>query len=147
MASRPPDSTDFGFLIYDVGRLMRSQFMEQLLSFGLTEAHWRAIGHLSRMEGCRQADLAQALQIRPITLARVIDKLEASGLVCRHQNSGDRRAVSLYLTEKSRPLLDTIDTIRERLQKKALQGINPGETEKLMAMLVNVQKNLSAEEN
>lgn len=137
-------SLEFGFLIYDVTRLLRNRVMDSLGDIGMTEAQWRAIAHLSRMEGCRQADLAQALQIRPITLARVIDRLEAASLVQRRQHSDDRRAFSLYLTARAKPILKILDGLRVDLHEQALQNVSPGDREKLMAILETIQQNLSS---
>jgi MarR family transcriptional regulator, transcriptional regulator for hemolysin len=140
----PDPYSDLGFLIYDIARLMRSRAKDKLGQLDMTEAQWRAIAHLSRMEGCRQADLAQALEIRPITLARVIDKLEAANLVSRQPNAEDRRAFCLYLTEEAKPLVATLEQLREELRELALDSVEPRHRADLMAALAVIRENLSS---
>ena len=65
-----------GFLVADLARLLRRSMDRRLQSLGLTQAQWRAIVHLSRSEGITQAMLAEALEIQPITLTRLIDRME-----------------------------------------------------------------------
>jgi len=132
-----------GFLIYDISRLMRSSIMERLGDLGLTEAQWRAIAHLARMEGCRQTDLAQSLEIRPITLGRVVDRLEASGFVERRQHPTDRRAVTLHLTPSAGPLVNRLRELGQELREYALQGIDVADRQHLNRMLVRMRDNLS----
>lgn len=132
-----------GFLIYDISRLMRGSIMERLGDLGLTEAQWRAVAHLTRMEGCRQTDLAQSLEIRPITLGRVVDRLEASGFVERRQHPTDRRAVTLHLTPEAGPLVKRLRELGQELREHALQGIDAEDREKLGRMLVRMRDNLS----
>ncbi|MGD2129160.1 MAG: MarR family transcriptional regulator [Lysobacterales bacterium] len=134
-----------GFLIYDISRLMRSSIMERLGDLGLTEAQWRAIAHLTRMEGCRQTDLAQSLEIRPITLGRVVDRLEASGFVERRQHPTDRRAVTLHLTPSAGPLVNRLRELGQELREYALQGIDVADRQHLNRMLVRMRDNLSRE--
>ena len=78
----------------------------RLQSLGLTQAQWRAIVHLSRSEGMTQATLAESLEIQPITLTRLIDRMESAGWVERRTHPLDRRAVQLYLTPQSQPILE-----------------------------------------
>lgn len=140
-ATRPT----LGFLIYDIGRLMRSAMADNLGDLGLTEAQWRAVAHLTRMQGCRLTDLAQALQIRPITLGRVIDRLEQSGFVERRQHPTDRRAVTLHLTRRSGPLVRQLRTLGAELYETALRGIPAAERERLLALLIAMRDNLGGE--
>jgi len=142
----PTAAPTLGFLIYDIGRLLRASMMKRLGDLGLTEAQWRAIAHLTRMEGCRQTDLAQALQVRPITLARVIDKLETAGMVERRQHPDDRRAVSLYLTADSAPLVSTLRGLSAVLQEHAMQGMEAGDRQRLYAMLLAMRDNLAGDD-
>ena len=132
-----------GFLIYDISRLMRRSIMERLGDLGLTEAQWRAIAHLARMEGCRQTDLAQSLEIRPITLGRVVDRLEASGFVERRQHPTDRRAVTLHLTPSAGPLVNRLRELGQELREYALQGIDVADRQHLNRTLVRMRDNLS----
>lgn len=132
-----------GFLIYDVGRLLRSNWGERADGVGMTEAQWRTIAHLTRMEGCRQTDLAQTLQIRPITLARVIDRLEAAGLVERKRHATDRRALTLHLTERAAPFIERLGRRGEELNRQALKGIPAAEQAQLLQLLERIRDNLA----
>ena len=106
----PPVLTDriLGFLVSDIARLLRRGMDRRLQSLGLTQAQWRAIVHLSRSEGMTQATLAESLEIQPITLTRLIDRMEAAGWVERRPDPTDRRARLIYLTDKAKPLLDQL---------------------------------------
>jgi len=146
MNSPPTTAPTLGFLIYDIGRLLRAAMMKRLGDLGLTEAQWRAIAHLTRMQGCRQTDLARALQVRPITLARVIDRLEMAGLVERRQHPDDRRAVSLYLAAGSAPLVSTLRKLSTVLQEHAMQGMEAGDRQRLYAMLLAMRDNLAGDD-
>jgi DNA-binding MarR family transcriptional regulator len=132
-----------GFLIYDIGRLLRANWIEHAQDLEMTEAQWRTIAHLTRMEGCRQTDLAQTLQIRPITLARVIDKLESAGLVQRKRHATDRRAFTLHLTREAAPFIATLSKRGDTLNKRALNGISPAEMAQLLRQLERIRGNLA----
>src|SRR5690349_13364961 len=98
----------FGFLLHDIARLMRKNFNHRVQSLGLTQAQYRVILHLSRCEGIQQVALAEILDVQPITLARLLDKLEIAQMIERRRDPGDRRAFCLYLTPSAYPLLETI---------------------------------------
>jgi len=133
-----------GFLLSDVSRLMRRRFDERARSVGATRAQWRALTTLSRNEGLNQGALADLLEVEPITLCRMIDRLEESGLVERRRDPNDRRAWLPYLTDKSRPLLDDLRTVAGEMIDQALAGIAPAERERLGAVLETIRANLIA---
>ncbi len=97
MPPSPWTDRTLGFLVSDIARLLRRNMDRRLQSLGLTQAQWRAIVHLSRSEGMTQAMLAESLEIQPITLTRLIDRMESAGWVERRTHPLDRRAVQLYL--------------------------------------------------
>src|SRR4030095_11419301 len=101
-----------GFLLNDAARLMRKDFERRTRSVGLTRAQWQTLFHLARNEGCNQVPLADLLEVEPITLARVVDKLEACGLVERRPDPSDRRARLLFLGERAPPLLAQVGGLR-----------------------------------
>src|SRR3546814_3403683 len=88
----------FGFLFHDCARLTRREFERRARAIGLTRAQWAAIAHLRRNEGCNQSTLADLLDVEPITLARLLDRMETAGLVKRQPDPKDRRARLVYLT-------------------------------------------------
>src|SRR5262245_38847974 len=103
-----PIPTTPGFLIHDVARLLRRNFTRRLQGLNLTQAECRALMHLARSEGLRQVDLAELLEIQPITLARLIDELGAAGHVERRPDPSDRRAFRLFLTPAAKPVVAQI---------------------------------------
>src|SRR5580700_1653429 len=94
-----------GHLIHEVARLWRKRFEQNIRNCGLTRSQWQAIAYLSKHEGIHQAALAELLEIEPITLVRILDKLEDRGLIERRQHRTDRRIWLLFLKDTARPLL------------------------------------------
>jgi DNA-binding MarR family transcriptional regulator len=133
-----------GFMLSDVSRLMRRRFDERARTVGATRAQWRTLTTLSRNEGLNQGALADLLEVEPITLCRMIDRLEESGLVERRRDPNDRRAWLLYLTAKSRPLLDDLHAVAGEMIEQALAGIAPGDRERLGDLLNTIRANLIA---
>jgi DNA-binding MarR family transcriptional regulator len=135
-----------GFLVGDVARLLRRNFDQRVQDLGLTQAQWRAIAQLSREEGIKQVVLAERLEIKPMTLARLVDRLEAAGWVKRRRDREDRRASRIYLTEKSQPILSEMTArVRETIDE-ALSGISAAHRALLMDMLLSMKTNLAAAE-
>lgn len=89
-------------LLYDVSRLIRRRFGEQIADLGMTEPQWRVLGFLHRSEGLSQTELAELLGIRKAPLGEQIDRLEVAGVVERRPDPGDRRVRRLYLTARGR---------------------------------------------
>ncbi|BAL25220.1 MarR family winged helix-turn-helix transcriptional regulator [Azoarcus sp. KH32C] len=134
----------FGFLLSDTARLLRRAFEQSVQNTPITLAQARALVYLARNEGIRQVDLADLLEIQPMTLARLIDQLAAENLVERRQDPTDRRAYRLYLTEKAGAHLDAIAEVAEGLRNRALDGISDEDREQVMAVLRRVRQNLAA---
>ena len=140
-----PDT--FGFLIHDVARLLRRNFNRHVQSFGMTQEQCRVILHLSRHEGIQQVDLADLLEIKPITLARLLDKLQESGLIERRRNPDDRRAFRLYLTGSAHPVVQRIMTIGAATRADANRDISTADLEKLFSVLSHLKANLLSSEH
>lgn len=134
---------NLGFLMYEVSRLLRRELDRRLKPLGLTQVQWRTLALLSRCEGVKQSTLADALEVRPITLARMVDRLEAAGWVERRTDPGDRRACPLYLTAKAQPLLKQIQAQAREVRREALAGLPPEVRETLMDALCSIKENLS----
>lgn len=117
-------SDSLGFLLSDVSRLMRRRFDERARQVGATRAQWRTLVTLSRNEGLNQGALADLLEVEPITLCRMIDRLEESGLVERRRDPADRRAWQLFLTDKSKPMLADLKAMGDELIEQVLTGID-----------------------
>jgi len=138
----------FGFLIHDVARLLRKNFNRRVQSHGMTQEQCRVILHLSRNEGVQQVELAELLEIKPITLARLLDKLEESALIERRRNPDDRRAFCLYLTPGAHAVLQNILAIGAATRADANRDISAADLQKLFSVLLRLKTNLlNAEEH
>jgi MarR family transcriptional regulator for hemolysin len=130
------------FSISDVGRLLRTYADQKARHFGMTRAQWAVLLRLERREGLKQSDLAEDLDIQPITLTRLVDRLCDSGLIERRADPNDRRAKRLYLTAAARPLLDHISEQVEELAETVLAGLDPAANAALVAHLGRARENL-----
>jgi DNA-binding MarR family transcriptional regulator len=113
----------------------------------MTRAQWAVLVRLQRREGVNQSELAEALDLAPITLARLIDKLSAGGLVERRDDDTDRRANRLYLTEKATPTLEKLGALGEEMLGKALAGLGADQIAQLTAGLERIKANIKTELN
>jgi DNA-binding MarR family transcriptional regulator len=132
-----------GFLIADASRMLRRVFNERVTHLGLTQAQWRALVHLSRNEGLNQVSLADLLDVQPITVARLIDKLVAADLVERRPDPNDRRAQRLFLTAKAAPMLTQIWDVADETYEVVLKGLTPEDRDQLIELLMRVRVNIS----
>lgn len=138
---------NFGFLLYDAARLMRRNFDRRARSLGLSRAQWSVLAHLARREGVKQAELAETLDVQPITLARQIDRLERGGWVRRCADPVDRRVRRLYLSELAGPILAELRMLGRETRAEALQGLSREERQCLIQMLARIRDNLSSSES
>lgn len=138
-------SDGIGFLIGDVSRMMRRRFDERARTIGVTRTQWRALVTLAREEGLQQGVLAERIEVEPITLCRMIDRLAEAGLVERRRDPADRRAWNIYLTDRSRPLLDRLRAVADELFAAALDGIDDRDSAVLTATLERIRANLSTD--
>lgn len=143
MLTRTDPSYGIGFLLADSNRMLRRIFNERITPLGLTQAQWRALVHLSRNEGLNQVNLAELLEVQPITVARLIDKLVAAGLVERRPDPNDRRAQRLFLTERATPVLDRIWEIAEETYDTVFAGLSTDECVALADLLTRMRTNLA----
>lgn len=145
MSQKPYDpERSIGALITDLSRLVRRTFNRHLRDTELTQSQWQAIAYLRRWEGINQAALAELMEIQPITLARLIDRMAAAGWVERRPDPRDRRAVQLFLTDKTQPILANMRAAGTLFQEQALAGINAAERQQLIAILGRIKANLSS---
>ncbi len=133
----------FGFLLHDTARLLRRDFERRSKSTGLTRAQWSVLAYVARNQGSNQAALADMLEIEPITLVRLLDKLEAAGLVERRPDPADRRVRRLYLTEATGPLLAQLQDLASETRESAMAGLTEPERQQLTDLLMKVRTNLS----
>ena len=117
----------FGFVVHDVARLLAKRFDQRAKSLGLTRAQWRALAFLAREEGISQARLSDILEVEPITLVRLVDRMEEAGWVVRRPHPTDRRLRLLFLTEKARDTFARMRVITRTcagLMRRGLRGFN-----------------------
>ena len=138
------EDLSFGYLLNDVTLLFRKHFDRRAVKFGLTRAQWRATKMLYHREGLRQTELAEFLEMEPIAVGRVIDRLQAAGFVERRADPKDRRAWRLYTTEQSRVIIDDMELIARELRKDATRDIDYAELEQALAVLGRIKDNLLA---
>ena len=134
-----------GFLIHDVARLLRTRFEQRARTLGLalTRTQWRCLAHIERSEGINQAKLADILEVEPISLARLIDRLEKLGVVERRKHPTDRRMYTLHLTDTARPLLDRMHALGAATREDALAEIPPARRDALYDTLMAIKANLA----
>ena len=133
---------DFAFALNDAARMLRTFADHEAAQFGITRAQWVVLARLDRSEGLKQSELAEILDLQPISLTRLLDKLCESGLIERRPDPVDRRAKRLFLTPAARPLLEKLADLGEELMTTALAGIEPAGLEAMVAQLGIMKENL-----
>lgn len=141
MPSNQNPERSTGFLLRDNSRLMKTAFNERVS--GLTQAQWGALAHLSRHQGLNQVGLADLLEVQPITVARLIDKLVELGVVERRPDPNDRRAQQLFLTARAQPLLDQLWEAGDEILDEAYADFSDQERATFIDMLVRMRGNLA----
>src|SRR6202045_1536253 len=139
---QPSRNREFGFILNDVARLLRTYADYRAAQFGMTRAQWAVLVRLDRAEGLNQSELAEMLDLQPISLTRLLDGLAESGLIERRPDPDDRRAKRLFLTPAARPLLERLTELGEDLMATALAGLEPSEIAALLGSLTAVKENL-----
>lgn len=138
----PSLNREFAFLLNDVARMLRTYADHKASQFGITRAQWTVLARLDRFEGLKQSELAEMLDLQPITLTRLLDRLCANGLIERRPDPNDRRANRLYLTPAARPLLERLGDLGEELMGTALAGVGRAAVERMVTELASVKENL-----
>jgi MarR family transcriptional regulator for hemolysin len=136
------DST-LGFLLHDVARLLKKRFEQNSHGSGLTRSQWQVLTYLVQNEGINQTRLAELIEIEPITLGRIVDKLEAMGLIERHPHPTDRRTWLLHLMPTARPKLEQVRDLGEVIRSEALAGVSEDDRQHLLKTLQALKANLT----
>jgi len=140
---KPHLSDSLGVLLNDATRLLNRRFDQRAREFGLTRAQWQLLKQLFRSEGINQAGLAERMEIEPISLCRLVDRMEEAGWIERRPDPGDRRARLLFMTDQSRAVLDTMRALAAEVYAEALDGLDPDEARRFAEILAHVRNNLS----
>lgn len=135
---------EFAFLVNDVARLLRTYADQRVRECGMTRAQWVVLVKLERCQGLKQAELAEQLDLRPITLTRLIDRLCASGLVERRGDPDDRRAKRLFLLPAALPVVEELGRLGQSLMVQVLGGIDREAVDFMLNRLGRVKDNLRA---
>ena len=139
-----PNFPTLGFLVHDVARLLRKRFEQNSRGSGLTRSQWQVLAYLDQNEDIHQGALADLLEVEPITLGRILDKLEAMGLVERRPHPSDRRIWQLRLTDLARPKLPELRALGDFTRAEALVGVSEADREHLFVTLQALKTNLAA---
>ena len=137
MPQKQTPQQSLGFILSDVARMWRRAFNRRAYDLGLTQAQWQALAHISLNQGMRQAQLADILEVQPISVA---------GWICRKPDPDDRRAINLYPTQKAEPILSKMQAYAAEVRMFALEGVSEAEQQSLRQALMAIKKNLAEEE-
>jgi DNA-binding MarR family transcriptional regulator len=140
-------SRNFGFILNDVARLLRTAFDRRVRSLGLTRSQWWVLNHLFRNDGTTQSELADILEIEKATLGRLLDRLEQKGWIQRQADAGDRRVKRVFLTEEVEPALKAMRAAAAELRRDALVGLSAEDQTRFVDALLAVKTNLSRPDN
>jgi DNA-binding MarR family transcriptional regulator len=132
------------FEIAETAHALRRAFDRRAAVLGVTRAQWKVLFRLSRMPGLRQVELADMLDVEPITLSRIVDRLAEGNLVERRADPADRRAWRLYVTEVAKPIVEKLRRLGEAMTEEAFAGIPQNQLVALRETLAQVRENLNA---
>ncbi len=135
------------FELHSAARLWRRNFDRAARGHDLSRARWQVLWSLTREEGLKQAELAERLDMAPISLGRQLDNLEQEGLIERRRDCGDRRCFRIYLTDAAQPALHVLKGLANATREEALAGLSDAEIIQLQELLSRIRANLSGEGN
>lgn len=130
------------FELSDVARALRTYIDQRARAHGMTRAQWSVLSRIERQEGMNQAELADALEIQPISLVRLIDRLHAQGLVERRAHPKDRRVNLLHLTASGRERLHDMWPLGREISLEAMDGMGEADVVALLEALLRIKANI-----
>ena len=140
----PTVQRGIAFMIMEVATLLKTYADQRARQYGMTRAQWAVLFRLDRSEGLKQSELAELLDLQPITLTRLLDRLSDNGLIERRADPNDRRANRLFLTPAARPLLERLTVLGEDMMGTVLAGLDAKTSERMLRDLGLVKENLRA---
>lgn len=140
-----PIARDPLVLINDLARLLRTRADARARAFGMTRAQWMILVRLEANPGMTQNELAALIEVEPITIARLVDRLETRGFVERRADPSDRRIWRLHLSSAAVPMLKEIAKVRRELTENLITGLPAKELECAINCLLKMKDNLAAE--
>ena len=137
---------DLLIVLHDVARLLRTRFDQRARARGMTRAQWVILARLRRQPGMSQNELAGICEVEPISIGRLIDRLEVRGLVERRPDPADRRVNRLHLLPAAQPILDEITSYRDTLSEEILDGLDEPARAALVDALLHLKNKLTSED-
>jgi MarR family transcriptional regulator, transcriptional regulator for hemolysin len=131
-------------LLNDLARLIRTEADKRARAHGMTRAQWMILSRVERTPGLSQRELAEILEVEPITVGRLVDRLEGRGLVERRADAGDRRIWRLHLRPEAASILAVLDVQREAIGKLVSEGIDAAVLERVTDALLRMKANIGA---
>ena len=128
------------FEVGETAHALRKAFDRRAVGLGVTRAQWKVLFKLTRCPGMRQIELADMLDIEPITLSRIIDRLQEAGLVERAPDPADRRAWQLHITAKAQPVVEKLQAVADEMTAEAFEGIDPADIATTRRVLAQVRE-------
>ena len=133
---------NFLFTLGEVQRLVRAYADKEAARYSITRAQWAVLAKVERNEGMKQTELAEQMEMQPITLTRLIDKLCDNGWIERRGDESDRRVNRLYLRKTGRQLLGKLSGLRSELTATALDGISSTDSHRMLTQLELIKENV-----
>src|SRR5947209_14453926 len=130
--------------LIETSRLLRNYIDQRAKSRGTTRAQWSVLFRLRQQEGLSQVDLADVLELQPISLVRLLDRLVEHGLLERRHDPKDRRANRLFLTAAGRQLVDDLDSLRDAIATDVLQDVPASAIETSLKVLRDIKERIKS---
>jgi len=137
-----PVNREIAFTIMDVARLLKTYADQRARQFGISRAQWAVLVRIERTEGLKQSELAEMLDLQPISLTRLLDRLADNGLIERRADPNDRRANRLYLRPAARPLLEQLAELGKDMMEIVLDGLDDKANARLLRDVTAIKDNL-----
>ncbi|MEZ5661120.1 MAG: MarR family transcriptional regulator [Burkholderiaceae bacterium] len=141
MEEEPPDR-NFGLILHDVARLLRTNFDRRVRDLGLTRSQWWVLTHLYHQDGLTQTELSELMEIERPSLGRLLDRLEAKNWIRRDNDPNDRRVNRVYLTLDVKPMVRQMRQHASAVRQQALAGLGDDRREQFIDTLVQIKQNL-----
>lgn len=139
-----PDKNDFGYVMADITRLLRRVFDRRSAHLGLTRVQWRALSRIHRKPGLSQIELADDLELEPVAVGRVLDRLESAGFIERRADPGDRRCRRLHAAPKSDEVMAEMRRLATALRADVLDDLDADDLATTLRILGEVKERLNA---
>ncbi len=139
-----PAKREIAFQIMDVARMLRTYADQRARQLGISRAQWTVLIRIDRTEGLKQSELADILDMQPISLTRLLDRLAENGLIERRADPNDRRANRLYLKPAARPMLEQLAALGTEMMTTVLDGLETRTVERMLGDLGIIKDNLRA---